>query len=145
MTNAGIMSFAGRTWPDIARKLSSLRPLGEQAISPSDSVLGPYADPSGKGLSVSYADLIQRAFSPRWWGSSLVVKNPGANQTFVPRPAGPLPANEITQLQANFSLFWGLAVQLYEASLVSDQTPVDQFLAGDDTALTTQEKDGRGV
>jgi cytochrome c peroxidase len=145
MTNAGIMSFAGRTWPDIARKLTSLRPLGEQTVSPSDNVLGPYADPSGKGLNVSYTDLIERAFAPRWWGSSLVVKNPGANQTFVPAPAGTLPANEITQLQANLSLFWGLAVQLYESSLVSDQTPVDRFLAGDQSALTKQEIDGMGV
>src|SRR5207253_1423199 len=84
MTNAGIMSFAGRTWKDIATKLTSLRPLGEQAVSPSDSVLGPYADPSGKGLRVSYLDLIRRAFGPRWWDSneSLVVKtNPDGTQT----------------------------------------------------------------
>jgi cytochrome c peroxidase len=145
MTNAGIMSFAGRGWKDIALKLTSLRPLGEQAVSPSDSVLGPYADPSGKGLRVSYADLIQRAFAPRWWNSNLVVQNPGASQTFVPRPTGPLPANEITLLEANFSLFWGLAVQMYEASLVSDQTPVDRFLAGDHSALTKQEQSGMGV
>ena len=145
MTNGAIMSFNGRLWPDIARKLTSLRPLGEQNVSPSDSVLGPYADPSGKGLSLSYADLIEKAFAPRWWDSTLVVQNPGANQTFVAAPAGPLPANEITQLQANFSLFWGLAVQMYESSLVSDQTPVDKFLAGDKTALTQQEQDGMGV
>jgi cytochrome c peroxidase len=145
MTNAGIMSFAGRGWPDIARKLSSLQPLGEQTVSSTDSVLGPYANPSGKGLNVSYADLIKKAFAPRWWDSTLVVQNPGANQTFVPAPAGQLPANEITQLQANFSLFWGLAVQMYESSLVSDQTPVDQFLAGDKTALTQQEQDGMSV
>ena len=73
------------------------------------------------------------------------MQNPGANQTFVPAPAGALPANEITQLQANFSLFWGLAVQLYESSLVSDQTPVDKFLGGDQSALTKQEIDGMGV
>jgi cytochrome c peroxidase len=148
MTNGGIMSFAGRTWKDIAVKLTSLRPLGEQAVSPSDSVLGPYADPSGKGLSVSYLDLIERAFAPRWWDSdeSLVVKtSQDGSQAVVPRPAGALPANEATQLQANFSLFWGLAVQLYEASLVSDQTPVDQFLSGDDGALTAQEKAGMSV
>jgi cytochrome c peroxidase len=145
MTNAGIMSFAGRGWPDIARKLTSLQPLGEQTVSSSDSILGPYASPAGKGLNVSYADLIEKAFAPRWWDSTLVVQNPGANQTFVPAPAGSLPANQITQLQANFSLFWGLAVQMYEASLVSDQTPVDKFLAGDKTALTQQAQDGMGV
>src|SRR4029077_13021231 len=122
-----------------------LQPLGEQNISPSDSVLGPYADASGKGLRVSYTALIEQAFAPRWWGSPLVVQNPGANQTFVPAPAGALPTNEITQLQANFSLFWGLAVHLYESSLVSDQTPVDRFLAGDQSALTKQEIDGMGV
>jgi len=43
------------------------------------------------------------------------------------------------------SLFWGLAVQMYEASLVSDQTPVDRFLSGDHSALTKQEVDGMGV
>src|SRR4051794_2408837 len=145
MTNAGVMSFAGRGWPDIARKLTSLQPLGEQNVSTSDSVLGPYADASGKGLRVSYADLIEQAFAPRWWGSTLVVKNPGANQTFVPAPTGALPSNEITQLQANFSLFWGLAVQLYESSLVSDQTPVDEFLSGDQSALTKQQVDGMKV
>jgi cytochrome c peroxidase len=145
MTNAGIMSFAGRGWPDIARKLTSLQPLGEQTVSSSDSVLGPYANTSGKGLNVSYADLIEKAFAPRWWDSTLVVQNPGPNQTFVTAPTGALPANEITQLQANLSLFWGLAVQMYESSLVSDQTPVDKFLTGDKSALTQQEQDGMGV
>ena len=37
--------------PDIARKLTSLRPLGGQSVDPSDGVLGPYAAPSGKGLT----------------------------------------------------------------------------------------------
>jgi cytochrome c peroxidase len=32
-----------------------------------------------------------------------------------------------TQMQANFSLFFGLAVQAYMATLVSDNTPLDQF------------------
>jgi len=32
-----------------------------------------------------------------------------------------------TQMQANFSLFFGLAVQAYMATLVSDNTPFDQF------------------
>ena len=33
-----------------------------------------------------------------------------------------------TQIEANFTLFFGLAVQLYEATLVSDDTPFDRFL-----------------
>jgi len=36
-------------------------------------------------------------------------------------------ATQYTQMQANFSLFFGLAVQAYMATLVSDNTPFDQF------------------
>ena len=39
-------------------------------------------------------------------------------------------------MEYNFSLFWGLAIQAYEATLVSDQTPVDRFFRGDSTALS---------
>jgi len=38
-----------------------------------------------------------------------------------------LGAGKYTQMQANFSLFFGLAVQAYIATLVSDNTPFDQF------------------
>jgi cytochrome c peroxidase len=38
-----------------------------------------------------------------------------------------LGTGKYTQMQANFSLFFGLAVQAYIASLVSDNTPFDQF------------------
>jgi cytochrome c peroxidase len=145
--NSVEMSFRGRTWKDVAVKLLSLRPLGEQDVSPSDSVLGPYANPSGKGLLVSYGDLIRQAFASRWWSNdTLVVRTNGdGSHTVVPRRPGDLPADEATQIEANFSLFWGLAVQLYEASLVSDQTPVDRFLAGDRNALTQREETGLGV
>jgi hypothetical protein len=34
-----------------------------------------------------------------------------------------------TMMEANTSLFWGLSVMLYEATLVSDQTPIDRYLA----------------
>jgi cytochrome c peroxidase len=146
VTNATIMSFNGRTFPDVGKKLTSLRPLGEQSVSSSDSLLGSFATPGGKGLSVSYADLIQKAFAPQFWSSNLIVRvNPDKSLSFVPAHEGPLAANEYTLLQANFSLFWGLAVQLYESTLVSDQSPVDRFLAGDNTALTKQEQDGMSV
>ena len=38
-----------------------------------------------------------------------------------------LPENEFALIQYNFSLFFGIAVQLYEATLVSDDTPWDRF------------------
>jgi hypothetical protein len=47
-----------------------------------------------------------------------------------------------TQIEANFSLFWGLAIQLYEATLVSGQTRFDKLLGGDQEALNAAEKDG---
>jgi cytochrome c peroxidase len=45
-------------------------------------------------------------------------------QGSTPQPLGP---GTYTQMQANFSLFFGLAVQAYMATLVSDNTPFDQF------------------
>jgi hypothetical protein len=48
-------------------------------------------------------------------------------------------------MQYNFPLFWGLAIQAYESTLVSDQAPVDKFLAGDTSALSAQAQQGMGV
>lgn len=52
---------------------------------------------------------------------------------------------EYTLPEYNFSLFFGLAVQAYEATLISDQTPFDQFLGGKSTALTQQQQRGRQI
>jgi cytochrome c peroxidase len=42
----------------------------------------------------------------------------------------------------NFGLFFGAAVQAYESSLVSDDTPVDRFLGGDTGALSGLQQQG---
>lgn len=127
------MSFRGRTFPQLGRKLLGLTPLGKQLVHPSDSVLGPLSRAAlqpdgttagGNGLGTSYAQLIRDAFLDQLWSSD------------QPTPGG------FSQMEANFSLFWGLAIQLYEATLVSDQTPFDRFLGGDQAALTQQQKDG---
>ena len=47
--------------------------------------------------------------------------------------------------EANFALFWGLAIQLYESTLISDDSPFDRFKDGDMSALTPQELAGRDV
>ncbi len=120
------MSFDGRTFAQLGRKMLSLRPLGLQLVSPRDSVLGPLSRATTlsdarvggpPGLDTTYAALIERAFEPRWWAST--------------KRAG-----DFTQMENNFSLFFGLAIQLYESLLVSDQTPFDRFMDGDDAALT---------
>jgi hypothetical protein len=40
-------------------------------------------------------------------------------------------------MEYNFSLFWGIAIQLYESTLVADQTPLDQYLAQQQTFVLT--------
>jgi cytochrome c peroxidase len=42
----------------------------------------------------------------------------------------------------NFSLFFGLAIQLYESTLISDDSPFDKFMEGNSNALTVQQKKG---
>ncbi|HET9596267.1 MAG TPA: cytochrome c peroxidase [Anaeromyxobacteraceae bacterium] len=108
------MSSNGRTFPDLGMKLLASKPLALQAVSGTDSVLGGLAVPGGKGLNTTYAALIQQAFQPKWWNSTKTVK---------------INRKTYTLMQANFSLFWGLAIMLYEGTLVSDQTPMDQYLA----------------
>jgi cytochrome c peroxidase len=135
------MSARNRPFPKIGKKMLSLTPLARQKVSPTDSVLGPIAA-ANLGLTVSYSQLIQQAFNPKYWGSNdIIVFNNGVPAVF-PNPGRPLTTNEFTQMEANFSLFFGLAVQLYEATLVSDETPFDRFAAGDNNALTSQQLDG---
>jgi cytochrome c peroxidase len=73
----------------------------------------------------SYAQMIRAAFRPEWWKSNDAI----------------LLEDDVshTQMELNFSFYFGLAVQLYEATLVSDNTRVDQYLEGDTSALTEQE------
>jgi cytochrome c peroxidase len=48
--------------------------------------------------------------------------------TVANRPANPTNTNQFTQMEGNFSLFWGLSVDLWVQVLVPDNTPFDQFL-----------------
>ncbi len=120
------MSCDGRTFPDLGRKLLTLRPLALQKVDRTDSVLGPWTDSSGRGLRVSYTTLIERAFQPKYWSA------PGSVDGY-------------RQMEANFSLFWGLAIQLYESTLVSDRTPLDAFLSGRREALSREEQLGLAI
>src|SRR4051812_14549246 len=140
------MSFSRRTFPDIGKKLLNLRPLGKQMVHASDSVLGPLARSTGRstraGLSLTYATLIKQAFKePLWNAGDQVVAYDSLGFHLVPRPSS-LAANQYTQMQANFSLFFELAVQLYEATLVSDDTPFDRFQDGDSSAMSVSAQQG---
>lgn len=113
------MSCSGRTFADIGRKLLRRRPLQYQSVHETDSVLGKYRDRSGQGLKVTYQRLVEKAFDRRFWSAPAEL-TPGA---FGSPAGGGAP---FTQEEANFSLFFGLAIQLYESTLVSDQSPFDQ-------------------
>jgi cytochrome c peroxidase len=108
------MSASGRTFPDLGHKLLLVKPLALQKVASTDSVLGSLADVStGKGLTTTYTALIQKAFQPKWWNAKKSVTING---------------NTYSMMEANFSLFWGLAIMLYEGTLVSDSSPMDQYL-----------------
>jgi cytochrome c peroxidase len=111
--NSVEMSASGRTWTDLGRKLMTVKPLGLQKVSATDSVLGFHADPAA-GLTTTYKAMIQAAFQPKWWNSTKTVS---------------VNRKSYTVMEANTSLFWGLSVALYQATLVSDQTPIDRYLA----------------
>jgi cytochrome c peroxidase len=104
------MSADGRTFPDLGHKLLGLKPLGLQKVDPMDSVLGPLADPTA-GLTTTYTALIQKAFQPKWWNYSKRM-----------------PVGSYNMMEDNFSLFWGLSIMLYEATLTADSSPMDQYL-----------------
>lgn len=128
------MSYEGRTWPRLGKKMLSLAPLAYQKVATDDSVLGPMANAAGRGLQArhTYLSLVQEAFHPEYWSSAQRVDETGAVT----------PGGEYTQAEYNFPLFWGLALQAYQATLVSDQTAFDRFMDGDPGALTQQEQEG---
>jgi len=132
------MSFKGRTFPELGRKMLGMTspPLGQQLVHPNDSVLGPLSRGTlqgdgtvtgNRGLTSDYTLMIQAAFPDRLWNSS--------REVLLPTKASPA-GEEFSQMEANFALFWGLAIQLYEATLVSDQSPFDRFQAGNLNALS---------
>ena len=139
------MGSVGRTFKDVGKRLASARVLRQQRVSADDSVLGPYVK-GARGLDATYKELIEAAFEPAWWRSHLiVVVAPGGALSFEPRPTRPLRDNEYSMLEYNFALYFGLSVQLYEMTLISDDAPVDRFFDGDDRALTDKELRGMEV
>ena len=120
--------------------------------------------------------MIKKAFKDEWWNSQDICSVDGTTrymhmaEKHNPRDfyvnlgkalikkftknmkLGP---NDFTQMEYNFPLFFGLAVQLYQATLVADDTPYDRYVGSplnvrgdgnpipaDLTALTEQEQKG---
>jgi cytochrome c peroxidase len=126
------MSFGGRTFPDVGRKLLTMQPLSIQDVAQDDSLLGSLRHPSGKGLVRTYEEFVRAAFHPEWWaGQDLVYLPPEGEAQIVSPGAGTDPEHTYTMMEANFSLFYGIAVLAYERTLVSDRAPFDRWMEGD--------------
>ena len=120
------MSCGGRKFADVGRKLLLTIPLLTQKIDKTDSVLGPHVTPSGYGLGLQnlYSVLITKAFDKKYWGAAGLYKiQNGQLKT------GTLLNGGYSQMEQNFSMFWGISIALYEASLVSDQSEFDSLIA----------------
>jgi cytochrome c peroxidase len=126
------MSSASRVFSDLGHKLISSRPLLYQTVSATDGVLGKYRYAYGFGLNIGYEQMIKAAFQPDFWNVP--------DATF--KASSGLPYR---QIEANFSLFWGLAIQLYESTLISNDSRFDQYANGDTTKLTAQEQLGLAI
>jgi len=117
--NGTEMSCTGRTFPLLGRKLLGRQPLALQVVASDDSVLGGLSQEPNPGLSTTYPDLVRAAFADN-------LHSAGA-----------------AQMEANFSFYWGIAVMLYESTLVPSDTPFDRWAAGNSSALTAAQVAGR--
>jgi cytochrome c peroxidase len=127
------MSADDRNFHQVGKKLLARKPLAKQLVDPTDSVLGALSNAPGKGLNASYASLIQQAFLPEWWQFSKHVCT-GADGSIVANvdpqqyEVCPTGTDEYSLMEYNFSLFWGVAIQMYESTLIADQTPFDRYM-----------------
>ncbi|MCX7113146.1 MAG: cytochrome-c peroxidase [Proteobacteria bacterium] len=117
--NTTEMSCKNRTLKDIGRKLLQRRPLENQKVHWNDSVLGSLSlsilGNLKPGLKTTYETLVKKAFNQKYWSYSRLGE--------FGRPAEGSP---YSQIEANFSMFFGLAIQLYESTLISDESPFDK-------------------
>ena len=132
------MSASGRPFVKMGKKMLTLTPLALQQVAPDDSVLGPLSAAPANGLNTDYVSMIKAAFQDKWWNTPVVVD---ANSNFL-HNGTPQNTDEYSQMEYNFSMFWGVAIQMYESTLVSDNSRFDQFMEGNRQALTSLEQIG---
>lgn len=122
------MTCANKSFKQLGRKMLPMRALSTQGVHPQDSVLASYRDARRDGLVSTYSEMIKQAFEANWWRASGMYDG-------------------YTQMESNFSMFWGIAIMMYESTLVSDEAPIDKFVGwagtpADPNALSVQEKRG---
>jgi hypothetical protein len=127
------MSADDRDFHQVGKKMLARTPLANQIVDPTDSALGGFSRAPRKGLKTTYSALIQKAFLPEWWSYSrhVCVAANGSNVSTVNAArfeSCPASTQDYSQMEYNFSLFWGVAIQMYESTLIADQTPLDKYL-----------------
>jgi cytochrome c peroxidase len=102
------------------------------------------------GICVSYEELIRAAFRRELWAnesehldgaaapcdsaSNGVLAPAGCDPfdgyvlTLATGAAGATNTNHFRQIEANFSLFWGQSLMMWQELLISDDSPFDQFM-----------------
>ena len=147
ITTINLLGLAVPLPRDLGKKLRVLRPLGKQLVHRQDSVLGSSSLWPLRGLiEGSYGNMIEDAFHRVWWDSQYIIKvdSTGGTRSFK-QWLGPLASDEYSLMDYNFSLFFGLAIQMYESTLKSDDAPFDRFMDGNTNALTLQQQQGKAL
>lgn len=126
------MSCTGRAFVKLGQKLLHQKILADQTISATDSVLGEFA--SARPI---YRAMIAKAFHADYWQSPSIVRftknhaqRIGSMDLKNPRPFNKFTDTDASQMEANFSLFFGLAVQLYQSTLIANDSPFDRYAEG---------------
>jgi cytochrome c peroxidase len=140
-----------RTFAEVGKKLlrgvNPIIPLNKQLVDKTDSVLGSLSSFPAHGLNVNYRQLVTVAFDPKFWnykgtlqltGTNVAPETTATDATVLPTwkviaavgSADPAPTDAaiFTQMEANFSMFFGIAVMLYESTLIADATPFDSWM-----------------
>ena len=113
------MGCRDRTFSDIGRKLLSRPPLENQKVHWNDSVLGNLSLSTNNklqpGLNTTYSQLVKQSFNKKYWS----YRRRGSF-------GSPFTGLAYKQIEANFAMFYGLSIQMYLSTLVSDDTPFDR-------------------
>jgi cytochrome c peroxidase len=130
--NPGETRCANSSFADLGRRLLDSQPLATQIIHPEDSLFGDVRTPTLvnavnlPGLNTTYTDLIRKAFKPEYWAADGQYRVDGATGQISRTNSTGDDSLSYTQIEHNFSLFWGLAIQAYEQLLISDNSPFDR-------------------
>lgn len=147
-----------RLLPNVTPLANQLVDINDSVLGPFSNQGGSLAVALGRptavgkpGLAFTYPELIRLAFNRQLWQNNGQHYNGAATGTagfdqLNPVHGGPDPFDgfaltgpfngaaqrsntmQFTQMEANFSLFFGLSAQTYEELLIPDDTPFDKFM-----------------